>query len=229
MRTSISYTSHGRTSQKARTRAAIVEAAVELIGRGETATVEAAATAAGIARGTAYRYFPNQRALLAAAHPLATAASLLPDDAPEDPLERLRAVVAGITDMTARTEPTLRAMLRLSLDEGAPAPDLPLRVGRRVMWVAEALEPLVEAVDADRLQALTVGIAAACGIEVRVWLTDIAGLTRDQAAEMQRWMAEVLLLGGLGDSAPSPPSTDGVLQRARRRLGAGQGPEVTPG
>ena len=64
----IPYEQQGRTGQKARTRAAIVDAAVELIERGEAATIDAAAALAGVGRGTAYRYFPNQRALLSAAY-----------------------------------------------------------------------------------------------------------------------------------------------------------------
>ena len=55
--------------QKGRTRAALVEAARDLVAAGQTPTVEAAAQAAAISRTTAYRYFPNQRALLLAAHP----------------------------------------------------------------------------------------------------------------------------------------------------------------
>ena len=89
----IPYEAGGRTAQKARTRRAIVEAAVELIEQGESATVEAAAGRAGVARGTAYRYFPNQGALLAAAHPRGSADSMLPADGPTDPGERLRTVI----------------------------------------------------------------------------------------------------------------------------------------
>src|SRR6478609_7509740 len=111
----IPYEKRGRTGQKARTRAAIIDAAVDLIERGEDATIDAAATLAGVGRGTAYRYFPNQRALLSAAHPWATADSLLPEGTSEEPTERLRAVIGDITRMTRATEPALRTMLRLSL------------------------------------------------------------------------------------------------------------------
>lgn len=203
-------------SQKARTRAAIVEAAAELIGIGEAATVEAAAARAGVGRGTAYRYFPNQRALIAAAHPRGTAESMLPPDAPSDPLERLRIVVRGITQMTAATEPVLRTMLRLSLGDHVDSANLPLRVGRRLLWVDEALTPLAGDVDPERLQALTTAIAAVCGIEVYVWLKDIARLSADNAADVQRWIAELLLVGGLDAHAPpAPPTTALSAIRAR--------------
>lgn len=218
MDSTIPYTRRGRVAQKARTRAAIVDAAVELIARGEAATVEAAAARAGVGRGTAYRYFPNQRELIAAAHPRATAASMLPPDAPTDPLERLRIVVREITRMTAATEPVLRTMLRLSLEKAADAEKLPLRVGRRLIWVDEALAPLTDDVDSDRLRTLTIAIAAVCGIEVYIWLKDIAGLSDEHAAGLQRWIAEVLLLGGLDDHTPATPETDAAFPAIRSRV-----------
>jgi AcrR family transcriptional regulator len=217
---SLPYEHQGRTAQKARTRAAIVDAAVELIARGESASIEAAAALAGVGRGTAYRYFPNQRALLTAAHPRATAESMLPRDAPSDPLERLDLVVRGITRMTRATEPALRTMLRLSLDDEADRPrDLPLRVGRRLVWVGEALAPLAGRLDDERLDALTVAIAAVCGIEVFVWLRDIAALSAEDAADLQRWIADALCREG-ADGAPVPP-IDAGLGAVRARVGGG--------
>jgi AcrR family transcriptional regulator len=214
----IPYESTGRVAQKERTRAAIVDAAVELIQAGEPATIEAAAGRAGVGRGTAYRYFPNRRALLAAAHPRATARSMLPPDPPTDPAERLRIVVREITRMTAATEPALRTMLRLSLDDVAGPRDLPLRVGRRLVWVDEALAPLAARMDPALLQALTVAIAAACGIEVYVWLKDIAGLRGEEAAALQGWIAEILLRGGSDDGAPPPPAIGATLGTVRSRV-----------
>lgn len=206
-------------AQKERTRAAIIEAAVDLIQAGEPATVEAAAERAGVGRGTAYRYFPNQRALLAAAHPRATAPSMLPPDAPTDPAERLRIVVREMTRMTAATEPALRTMLRLSLEDDAGPRELPLRVGRRLVWVDEALAPFAGRMEPARLQALTIAIAAACGIEVYVWLKDIAGLSGEEAAGLQAWIAEVILLGGSDEAAPPPPPTGATLGAVRARVG----------
>ena len=58
------YEIGGRSAQKARTRDALVAAARDLVAAGVTPTVEDAAAAASISRSTAYRYFPNERALL---------------------------------------------------------------------------------------------------------------------------------------------------------------------
>ncbi len=76
---STSYERSGRTHQKQRTREHLIAAARALLaGGGSPPTIEEAATAAAISRTTAYRYFPSQKALLAAAHPETEATSLLP-------------------------------------------------------------------------------------------------------------------------------------------------------
>ena len=77
----VPYEATGRREQKGRTREALVAATRELMASGVTPTVEEAAATARISRTTAYRYFPNQRALLLAAHPQIQHRSLLPEDA----------------------------------------------------------------------------------------------------------------------------------------------------
>src|SRR5438309_10759628 len=131
---STSYLETGRTAQKQRTRDALVAAARQLVAEGAAPTVDAAAGAAGIARATAYRYFPTQLALLGAAHPETTARSLLPDHAPDgDVAQRLDLVVAAFTRLIADTEAQQRTMLRLWLEAatGVPA-ESPLRRGRAI-------------------------------------------------------------------------------------------------
>ena len=193
----VSYDQTGRRRQKARTRAALVDAARTLLADGVTPTVEDAAAEAGISRATAYRYFPNQRLLLAAARPQLVADSLLGDDPPGGPEERLMVVVDGILRSTFESEPALRAMLRLSLDPARSGDELPLRQGRRLRWIAEALDPLRERLDEAELSRLTTAIAAAVGIDALVWLRDVAGVSRDEAAEAMRWSARTLLRGAL--------------------------------
>lgn len=197
---SIPYERTGRTQQKARTRKALVEAARQLLSQGPAPTVEQAADAAGISRTTAYRYFPNQRALLAATFPEIEAISLLPDPAPEDPGARLDAVVQALTNSVIEHEPELRAQLRLSLDGGEPV-DLPFRRGRAIGWLEHALEPLRGRLPDPALRRLLLAIRTAVGIEALVWLTDIAGLAREDASEVMRWSARALLRSALADHA----------------------------
>lgn len=200
MSMSISYETTGRTSQKARTRGALVAAARELLADGIAPTVEQAAAAASIARATAYRYFPNQRALLAAIFTQLTERSLLGDAPPGDPAARLEIVVDAITRQCVEHEPALRNMLRLSLEpDPAARGDLTFRTGRRILWVGEALEPLRNLLPDDELDRLVLAIAAAVGIDALVWLTDIGGRSREEAVEVMRWSARTLLRATLAD------------------------------
>jgi AcrR family transcriptional regulator len=191
---STSYEQHGRTEQKRRTRQALVDAARELVARGLTPTVEEAAADAAISRATAYRYFPNQAALLAAAHPEMRASSLLPKNPPADPEQRVALVVEAFTKIIVDTEAQQRTMLRLSLavdsDEGRAA--LPLRQGRAIAWLTEALEPARQLLGDDGVRRTAVAIRSATGIEALIWLTDIAQLSRRRAVELMRWNARVI-------------------------------------
>ncbi|MCU1463101.1 MAG: transcriptional regulator, TetR family [Acidimicrobiales bacterium] len=196
----MAYELNGRTAQKRRTREALVAAGRELVADGVTPTVEAAAEAASISRTTAYRYFPNQRALLAAAHPETAAESLLPEDAPDDVATRLDLVVASFTRMIVDTEPQQRTMLRLSLEaDPLERSQLPLRQGRAIKWIEEALAPLQPDRSAFELHRLAMAIRSATGIEALVWLTDVAGLSRDDATNLMRWSARALLDAALAD------------------------------
>jgi AcrR family transcriptional regulator len=163
-----------------------------------TPTVEEAAAAAGLSRPTAYRYFANQRALLAAAHPETVAASLLPPDPPADPEARLAVVIAAFTQLILDTENQQRTMLRLSLeaDPGERAA-LPLRQGRAIGWIDEALSPLEgQLSDASRRQVV-LAIRSVVGIEALAWLTDVARLSREDAVGLMRWSAQALLRSAL--------------------------------
>ncbi|WP_103354174.1 TetR/AcrR family transcriptional regulator [Amycolatopsis sp. CA-128772] len=195
----VPYESTGRSRQKGRTRAALVAAAHELLAEGRSPTVEDAAEAAGISRTTAYRYFPNQRALLLAAYPeIQDDAGLLPADAPADPAARLALVMRAFVEFTLRWEPQLRAQLRLSLESGAPQPVL--RRGRAIRWIEEALAPLAGTHPEVDVRGLAVAIRSATGIESLVWLTDIGGLDRDRAAAVLAGSAQAILRAALDPS-----------------------------
>lgn len=208
---STSYLETGRTAQKQRTRDALVKAARQLIADGATPSVDAAAAAAGVARATAYRYFPTQLSLLRAAHPETATRSLLPEHAPKDDVaKRLDLVVAAFTRLIADTEAQQRTMLRLSLEAatGEP-PALPLRQGRAIAWIAEALEPLRGRLTEAQLRSLALAIRSAIGIEARVWLIDVAGLSPQHALRTMRWSAQAMLQAALEGDPPVP--------RGRRR------------
>jgi AcrR family transcriptional regulator len=192
---STSYEMGGRARQKQRTREVLVAAARQLVADGAVPTIEAVAERSGISRTTAYRYFSNQTSLLAVAHPEVRAVSLLTRPDETDVAKRLDDVVCQFTKLIVETEPQQRTMLRLSLTQ-EPA-ELPLRQGRAIRWIAEALEPLREELTSKELHRLVIAIRATIGIEALVWLVDVAGLSRPQAIQLMRRSAAALLADAL--------------------------------
>ena len=193
MGVTVPYELTGRTNQKARTREALIQAARDLLARGVTPTMESVAAEAATSRTTAYRYFPSLRALLAAAYPHLDEPSLLGDDPPDDVVARLDLVTRDQTRRILEYEPEMRAVLRLSL-EGSPdgGPDLPMNRGLRIGWIEDALAPL-RGLPRAEFRQLVHGIGATLGIEAFVWLTDVAHLSRAQAAATMRANALGLL------------------------------------
>ena len=215
---SIPYEERGRSAQKHRTRAALVTAARDLVAAGVTPTVDEAAALASISRTTAYRYFPNRRALLVAAHPETGATSMLPLDPPEDAATRLDLVVEAFTRLIVDTEAQQRTMLRLSLEaDPSEQAALPLRQGRAIAWIGEALAPLRGELADVQLHHLILSIRAVIGIEALAWLTDVGGLSRAEAVELMRWSAQSLLLAARSGSPPPSANRSRQSSRTRRR------------
>ncbi len=199
----VPYETSGRTSQKSRTRQALLDACRDLLAEGLTPTVEETAQRAGISRTTAYRYFPNQRSLLIAAQPQLQPERLLGDDAPTQIHARLDACMVAFTQYNLRWEPQLRAALRLSLEPGRDdGKALPvLRTGRAIGWIEQALAPLYGTHPGIDVRELAVAIRSSTGIETLIWLRDIAGQTDEQAERTVRRTAQALLDAALADPA----------------------------
>ena len=201
MEVTVPYEQTGRVNQKSRTRDALVAATRALLAEGISPTMDAAAARAAVSRTTAYRYFPSTRALLVATYPHIDQPSLLGDDPPADPPARLAAVADDQLRRILTFEPEMRTVLRLSLEPAAAGgdgggPALPMNRGLRIGWIEDALAPLHDELPAAQMRTLVLGIGATLGIEAFVWLTDVAGLSREAAAATMR--ANVL---GLLDAA----------------------------
>ena len=212
MGVTVPYESTGRVNQKTRTRRALVAATRELLAQGVVPTMEGAAAAAAISRTTAYRYFPSLRELIVAAYPHVEQRSLLGPNPPEDPVARLEIVAESHTRRILANEAQMRAVLRLSL-EGVRPPELPMHQGVRIAWIEDALAPLRGRMADDELRRLARGIGATLGIEAFVWLTDIAGLPREEAATIIRSNALDLLRSAIADTErpaqTQPPTSPG--------------------
>jgi AcrR family transcriptional regulator len=199
---STAYEQSGRTRQKQRTRNDLIAAARELITEGGSApTVEEAAAAASISRTTAYRYFRSQGELLAAAHPEVELTSLLPADSGDDPEARLLAVVAAFVKIVLEFEPQQRTMLRLSLEPSSQPTQLPLRQGRAIGWFEDALAPARDRLSEEAVHRLAISVRSAVGIEALVWLVDVAGLSRGDAADVMLSYARAIVRAALSEGA----------------------------
>lgn len=198
----------GRARQKARTRAAIVEAAQRLRDASSSVpSVAEAAEAAGVSRATAYRYFPTQDALeveLTDVTPAVavTEAALEALDT-DDVEQRLLVLLDAFNPIAAAEETPFRRALLVYLDtwlrsrrngEEVPA----VREGRRMRWLDEVLAPLGD-LDEDRRRRLQAALALTLGMDSFVIMKDVCGLSDDEALAVLRWAAIAILRAGLAE------------------------------
>jgi hypothetical protein len=101
------------------------------------------------------------------------------------------AVAEFVIGRVQETETQQRAMLRLSL--GDRSHELPLRQGRVIPWFIEALAPMADSIGDEGVRRLALALRAACGIETRVWLSDVAGLAPAEVNALQHWMVDALV------------------------------------
>jgi AcrR family transcriptional regulator len=225
-----------RANQKARTRAALVTAAAELLRRGAAPpTVAEAAEAAKVSRATAYRYFPTQEALLvevAALGPLvapveAALAALLPG---EDAEARLLRLLDAFNPAVFADQAPMRTALRIYLDSwfeqrraGAESPAV--REGRRTRWLDEALAPVRRGMPAREWRRLRAALSLTLGSEALIVMKDVCRLGDEEALAVLRWAATALLRAGL-DGARQAAS--GGRGRAPQRPPRAPRPEASP-
>jgi AcrR family transcriptional regulator len=197
-----------RANQKARTRAAIVEAALRLRDRGETPTIAAAAREGGVSRATAYRYFPTRQALLIEVVDVAPAIvpveRLLGDFETEDITERFMKLVELSAACLLDHEAVMRRALAVYQDtwlrSNSGSIELPaLREGRRIRWLERVLEPLPHLPDASR-RRLQAALALTIGMDSLAIMKDVCRLGDEEAVDTLRWAGKVLLEAGIEEA-----------------------------
>jgi len=199
-----------RANQKARTRAALVQAAAELLRRGTPPTVAEAADAATVSRATAYRYFPTQETLLVeisdltpAVQPVEDVLAKLP---PDDVEARLLQVHDTFNKIVFAQEVPMRNALRVYLDtwlesrrKGENAP--PVREGRRMRWLDEVIAPVRRDLSKQQWKRLRAALALTLSIDAMVVMKDVCRLDDDEEAQaVLRWAALTLLRAGLAQA-----------------------------
>jgi AcrR family transcriptional regulator len=174
----------GRTNQKTRTRAAIVDACRALIRAGRDVTMPEVARAALVSEATAYRYFPDLASLLSEATvgmwPSPTE-SLAPIAQSTDPVERVAFATEVLLRGVLAYQGGVRAMIGATITRPEAAASRP---GIRFGLIDHALAPLEHRLgrtNPNALAQLKRDLAVVVSAEALFTLTDLCGLAPDDA------------------------------------------------
>ncbi len=174
----------GRANQKKRTRMAIVAACRDIIRSGSPVTMPEVARAALVSEATAYRYFPDLPALISQAFPglwPSPAEALAPVADSADPVERIAFACEFLLRGVLAYQGAVRAMISATITR----PELAqARPGLRFGLIDQALDPVsgrLLGADPAGLAQLKDDLAAVVSAEALFVLTDLAGLTPDDA------------------------------------------------
>jgi AcrR family transcriptional regulator len=202
-----------RANQKNRTRAAIVEAATAMMREGRPPTVAEAAERALVSRATAYRYFPTQESLLldvvnveALMKPVEDLVASFPAD---DAAQRLAALVGTFTTALLSDEALIRTGERVYMDtwlaNQRDGNHTPVRAGRRMRYIDEALRPISQRLGEPGRRRLRYALALTLGTEALIAMKDSAGLDDDEEIiATLEWASGALLRTALQDFQASP-------------------------
>jgi AcrR family transcriptional regulator len=204
--------SAGRVNQKARTREAILAAAIEILREGRQPTVPEAADRARVSPATAYRYFASADDLTneASAEVLSFAEmnddiDLAIDAAGDDVHARMDALVHTLgrrmlTDPVPFRQQVKAAHERWFAQQKAGGEHAQLRAGRRTRFIGRVLAPLDGQLSTDDHTRLVAALVVAFGSEATISLTDVAHLDTDDALEVMVVTCGWILDGALADA-----------------------------
>jgi AcrR family transcriptional regulator len=196
----------GRINQRRRTRAAIVQAAHDLMVSGREVTMPLIAEAALVSEATAYRYFPDLPSLLTEAMAEnmpgpAEALGAAGDSA--DPAERVAAATRFLGGLVRQREGAVRAMIGHTVVHPAQAGIRPvLRFG----LIDYALAPAAKTMDQAALTQLKQDLAVVISAEAFFSLTDLCQLDFDRAIASAVHTATTLTRAALTQAAMEPAS-----------------------
>jgi AcrR family transcriptional regulator len=204
--------SDGRVNQKARTREAILAAAIEILREGREPTVPEAADRARVSPATAYRYFTSVQDLQdeASAELLSFVASsdeVAPaiDAAGDDVHARLEALVRTLGWRMLTDQAPFRQQAKAGHErwfahhqlDGEPAD---VRVGRRNRFIRQVLTPVEGRMTEEDHERLVAALAVGFGTEAATSLTDVARLEPGAALEVMVATCRWILDGALAEA-----------------------------
>jgi len=201
--------SGGRANQKTRTRRAIVEACRELVRTGSDVTMPEVAKLALVSEATAYRYFPDLVSLLGETIDglwPSPAEALQPVAPSRDPVER----VSFACEFLLRGVLSYQGGVRATISGTITRPGLAAsRPGIRFGLIDCALAPFEGTLPAAGLAQLKRDLAVVVSAEALFTLTDLCGLSPDDAiASAARTAATVTAAAFRG--APAPEAAPGA-------------------
>jgi AcrR family transcriptional regulator len=210
LKSQIPDTGGGRINQKLRTRRALIEATRELVRQGERPTVTKAAKLALVSDATAYRYFPDQSALVREAMfvlwtgPEAALAGV-PDDATL--ADRVAAAAEAMMRFVIANEIAVRSVMGLSLlrsveGDAGRSEARAMRPGYRLALIDAALRPFASKLGAERVRRLRTSLTAVIASEMLVALKDHSDSSDEEVIETVVWTARAVV-----EAALTPPST----------------------
>jgi AcrR family transcriptional regulator len=167
-------------NQKARTRAAIVQAVHELARSGAEITMPSVAKTALVSEATAYRYFPDLVTLLLEADGTwpDPDEALAPVADSADPVERIGYAARLLLGGVLANESAVRAMIAGSITRPA---DAARRPGHRFGLIDAALAPAANQLDPAGLAQLRRDLAVVVSAEALFTLTDLCDLNGPDA------------------------------------------------
>lgn len=187
----------------------MVRTAVGPMQSGKTPSVSDAATAAGVSRATAYRYFPSQSALIEAVVDHALGPILQWDSPVQDAETRVSDLLSSSNDRVVEFEATFKAALGLSLAQwaqrrGGDAATAPqFQRGHRIDLLERALAPVRDRLTEADFGRLTKALSLTFGLEVILVLKDIWKTDVDEMQEVAVWAARSLVRAALAEAEQS--------------------------
>lgn len=199
---------------RARTRKLMVTTASRLMQSGLTPSVSEVAEAAEVSRATAYRYFPNQAALVHAVVDEALGPILKWKGKTQDAEQRILDLFDKALPRISEFEATFKAALRLSLEQwaqdGTPGDQPRFTRGHRIDLLNDALSPLRGQLTEAEFDRLAQAISLIFGVELYTVLKDIWQLSDTQSSQVAKWAACALVRSAIADAANEGRTPTGI-------------------
>ena len=187
----------GRIQQKLKTRQALLQAAWELLKKGEQPTVEQVAEQAMVSRATAYRYFPSRERLLIEAvlnRETDPPEKVLAGVTPDSTAELVGRVQQHLYGRVTKDETLYRSLLRACQEEWIEHKErMVLRGDQRLVLLESALQSCRDDLGDDEYEKLMCALAAMVSVESYVVLRDVCQTTRKRGSEIMNWAVKKLV------------------------------------